>query len=169
MGLLITLLLILALVVGGLWAAAAYQASSARVFEAQLALGAQRSASQANLALVVGLTLIIVVLIAGIGLYLYWRARQTDRRWQRGWGQPRPARRWVSGPNARWQGYGQLPQPAGYPTYPPAYPAYPPAYPYALPPTYPAYPPAHPPAGALVPAGYFEEDDAEEWFEEFGF
>lgn len=161
MQLVIGLLLVLALIIGGIWAASAYQSSHARVLEAQLALGAQHNANQANTAVIFVLMLVIGVMLMGIGLYLYWRAQRAYRRWQRRMGQlNRPTnqqRRWLSGPNAYWQaGYGQLPQQPEYPYGQPATYRQVPQAPY---PSYrlPAYPQPQT-YGAIVPTGYFEDD-----------
>lgn len=75
MKLLLAGMVLLGLIVVGGFALANYEGNHARVIEAQVALEATRSARAANWTLTGALMLIIVLLVVGIGTYVYFWAR----------------------------------------------------------------------------------------------
>lgn len=75
MKLLLAGMVLLGLIVVGGFALANYEGNHARVIEAQVALEATRSARAANWTLTVALMLIVMLLVVGIGTYIYFWLR----------------------------------------------------------------------------------------------
>jgi hypothetical protein len=93
---------VLLIALGGMWALASYEGARAQALQAQALITANQTAQIS----VIGQTILSLVLVALIltilggvlvGLLMF-------KRWQTQAGQI-----WVSGPNARWQKSGQLP------------------------------------------------------------